>query len=183
MTGIYYREKNNMDEYATHLPMLAACIAQTKGPVLELGMGSYSTALIHAMCKDRVVVSVDHDHKWLSKYAKNLMPGHSCLLVGRDDHRKTTSELAESRDWGVVFIDHIHTDYRQDDVIAFQDKAELIVVHDTTWESAAHDYSRINEVLKYFPYKKEYRQHRPYTSVLSKTNSLPFYSDLLSESE
>jgi hypothetical protein len=162
-----------MDEYATHLPVLATCIANTKGPVLELGSGEYSTPLIHMMCKDRVVVSTDHDHEWLDKHTLNPKLPHSFRLVPRDYHKRETLELAK-QNWGVVFVDHIHADYRASDVMAFREMAEIIVVHDTIWESEELDYCMINGVLDKFEYKWEHRRSRPYTSAFSMTNPLKF---------
>ena len=35
--------------YATRQPLLALAVAQTDGPILELGCGHYSTPLLHAL--------------------------------------------------------------------------------------------------------------------------------------
>ena len=37
-------------KWQSHLPALLACIAVTHGPVLELGVGHFSTPHLHALC-------------------------------------------------------------------------------------------------------------------------------------
>lgn len=163
-----------MDEYATHLPVLAACLAQTKGPVLELGMGSYSTALIHAMCKNRVVVSTDTDPAWIEKFKGQVEHPHSIHLVEHDIHASFSKQLAETRRWGVVFIDHLHNDLRKSDVVQFREHADIVIAHDTDCNDSTRDHCDLNSVVNMYVHKHEYRKLWPYTTALSMTNDLSF---------
>jgi hypothetical protein len=37
-------------KWGSHLPSLAACLASSRGPVIELGVGHFSTPFLHAYC-------------------------------------------------------------------------------------------------------------------------------------
>ena len=56
-----------MNPFATHMPLLLACLRRTSGPVLELGSGWFSTPLIAALATDRLVRTVETiDMKWMN---------------------------------------------------------------------------------------------------------------------
>src|SRR5688572_9286028 len=90
-------------EWGSHLPALLACVAVTDGPVLELGIGHFSTPHLHALCgaMGRQLVSVEQDDEW-----RNLMAGkYDCENHG---FLKGVPEGIDSFGvrWGVSFIDH-----------------------------------------------------------------------------
>ena len=50
-----------MNPFATHMPVLLACLEHTSGPVLELGSGWFSTPIVSAFATDRLVAAGDYD--------------------------------------------------------------------------------------------------------------------------
>ncbi len=89
----------------THYPVLAACLAlQPTGPVLEIGCGDWSTALLHMMCgaQGRQLVTIESDEAWLNKYRYMERPWHHMLYAPDIDIARIIDDTA----WGVAFVDH-----------------------------------------------------------------------------
>ena len=86
--------------FGTHLPVLLQCLIRTyKSPVLELGMGEYSTPFLHLFAKDRWVVSVDHDPDIFDVFSKKYAsPKHKFMLLKDYDFEPIPW-------WGIVLID------------------------------------------------------------------------------
>jgi len=74
-------DNGEIDLWGTHIPVLAACVAKTTGPVLELGCGHYSTRLLHALCgaMGRQLLTVDVNLKWLARFADLRAPLHEIV--------------------------------------------------------------------------------------------------------
>jgi len=52
MEGIRLAEcGDRIVENGTHLPALLACVSRTAGGVIELGVGHFSTPILHAVCE------------------------------------------------------------------------------------------------------------------------------------
>lgn len=51
--------------WGTHQTPLISAVMHTKGPILELGCGDFSTPLLHAICStnQRMLLSTDTDKK------------------------------------------------------------------------------------------------------------------------
>lgn len=145
------RNSFGMNGWATHLPALTRCVAETSGPVLELGMGNYSTPILHEMCKGRELVSCDHELSWTNRFSQYDNGDHQVLFV--EDWDK--SDVFE-KTWDVVLVDHNPPARRAVDILRL--KARYIVVHDAEhFESA----------LSKFKYRHDYNGMQPQTSVVS----------------
>ncbi len=149
-------------DYGTHMTPLITAVAATKGAVLELGCGDYSTPLLHAVCAatKRLLVSVESDVQWLSLFLYLERPWHQIIHLqnGNDWY-----SIGQDKNWSVVFVDQIDVAARAQNVRAFKDKAEIVVVHDSEnggWFGNAFDS---------YKYRYDYTVYMPHTTLLSNT--------------
>lgn len=148
-----------MDAYATHLPILCAAVSLTKGAVLEMGTGWYSTPVLHALCGDsRRLVSVDTDAVWAERFAHLRTPSHQIITPASYD--ECHDLLLES--WDVAFIDHAPALRRIVDIERVT-HARYVVIHDAE-ECRDYGYSRI---IPLFKYALVATRQTPWTAVLS----------------
>ena len=135
--------------YSSHLPVLVECMNRTKGDVLELGPGVFSTPILHWLCetKRRNLLTIETDPKWFrfcSKYYRTAY--HKFLHVKHWDDAKE----AISKPWDVVLIDHSPSARRVTEIATLADKAKYIVIHDTEdWKDYEYHYSTIYPLFKY----------------------------------
>lgn len=148
-----------MDPYATHLRALVAVVCGTRGPVLELGAGDYSTPVLHGLCAGlgRKLVTVDADPECLGRYRHLETLNHKLLSAG-DWTLPTCDQL-----WSVVFVDHAPVERRGKEIERFRWQAEYLVIHDAD-DPETHGSVRL---LASFPHVALYDEHRPHTAVAS----------------
>lgn len=107
--------------YGSHLPSLLRCVLATRGPVLEIGCGEWSTPVLNAVCRAmrRDFVSVEVNEGW--RHWMEQVTGVAILAEnkGREGVR-----------WSVVLVDNDPAQARINTALAFKDTAEFIVVHD-----------------------------------------------------
>ena len=149
-----------MDPWGTHFPILAACVARTKGPVLELGCGWYSTFMLHLLCSPgkRRLVSLEARREWLEKFKDLRTDSHELHRV--EDMDRFT--LIDEVDWDVALVDHSPGTRRVREIERLKKRARHIVVHDT--EDPSYGYEKI---LPRFKYRYDYKRLTPWTSVVS----------------
>ena len=132
-----------LDPFSTHIPVLAAVVAATKGPVLECGAGFYSTPLLHALCRNRRLVTVETDPHWPKEFK----------VFGDLKHEFTDSlENIPVEMWDVVFVDGKSWER----VPVFQklrQSARFFVVHDS--ENVA--LYKMEPELTQFKYRLDFR--------------------------
>ena len=124
MTGL----DNTYDPLAwgSHLPALLACLADTVGPVLEIGVGHFSTPVLHAFCvqADRNLVSVEKDINWFDLFSKK----YTSKTHKFDPDTKVASCY---RNWAVVLIDDSPGgENRSNHFSCFIQRSAFVVVHD-----------------------------------------------------
>lgn len=121
--------------WGSHLVPLMACVTATRGPVLEVGVGHWSTPLLHRYCMagGRVLVSIDEDAEWVKQF-RNLSIGHHTVNSAKYD--TALPKLAENQ-WSVVFLDHSPGHRRAADALMFLNAAVYVVVHDFAEDVAA----------------------------------------------
>jgi len=167
--------QHRMAGYASHLPVLIACVLRTQHesvhPVLELGCGAYSTPVLHAMCCEsgRQLFSYETDAGWLEAFKYYCHPPHSFKLV-----EDWAAVPVESRRWGVVLVDHAPSQRRRVEVERLRGHARLIVCHDTE-----HRLYRFEDVFGQFKYRVEDRRQSPWTSVVSDDDDLGWLKETL----
>jgi|SRR3990172_2974089 len=150
--------------WSSHLPVLVKVMENSTGDVLELGMGLFSTPLLHWMCNDqgRRLVSYENDEKYFDLDLTYRSRLHEVKLVrGWDD-----ADI-ENQHWGVVFVDHAPARRRKIELKRIADKADIIICHDT--DDSTNRFYRWHWVFPKFKYQYRYEKASPNTTVLSNT--------------
>ncbi len=150
-------EAGLMDPYGTHQRMLAAAIVQSSGPVVECGVGHYSTPLLHGLCAGgRELWSFDTNPTWVQHFRPLASPKHH--IVGIHSWDDIPNEK-----WGVAFID-CEISQRAALTARMLERADLVVLHDT--EDPQYRY---NDALAGVAWQVTDKSRTPWTTVASKT--------------
>ncbi len=158
-----------MNPYATHMSVLISCLRRTSGPVLELGGGWYSTAVLNAFAHNgRIVRTIESDVQWFHKLSTIALHGpspvksHQMVFAPNYDVAPIDDQY-----WSVVLIDHEPPGRRGADLARLKGRSELIIAHDTE-----HDAYNYNTVLGTFKYEFTQKCQWPWTTVVSDTMPL-----------
>jgi predicted O-methyltransferase YrrM len=158
----------------SHIPVLAATLATARpGPVVELGVGTWSSMLLAEMCRatGRKLLCLDQDPHWLATFGD--LPAERRLIRPYPslDWYLDMEVAAAEGPYAVAFIDHSPAAARLPAVVRLRAQAEYIVIHDT--DNASGDLDDLLEYLRSFPYRYRYRLMRPHTTVVSDTRAYP----------
>lgn len=154
-------------ETSTHMPFLIEYVQKTKGTVIELGSGLFSTPLLHWLCFNRKLITYENYLHYYD-FAKKFQSENHKINFVKD---WSTEDFPEH--YSVVLIDHSinsrkHT--RGDDAIRFKDIADYIILHDAGEKSnPKYGYEK---VYPHFKYRKDWTGCRPHTTVLSNLHPL-----------
>lgn len=153
--------------WCSHLPLLIKTMSVSTGPVLEMGMGPFSTPILHWLCfdQDRPLVSYDNSPEYFAENQKFATPNHQINLVSNWDEADI-----EHTHWGLVFIDHAPPERRHIDVARVANNADYIVIHDS--QRHLDQYFHYKKIYGLFKYKYVYRKVKPHTTVLSNFKDL-----------
>jgi hypothetical protein len=146
--------------YSSHLPVLMEAVRRTTGAIVELGVGRFSTPVLHWMCslEQRQLVSYDTSSVFLSEVEDFREPWHDVRLI-------TSWDWAElEQPWGLAFVDHAPGFRRKEDIRRLANWAEVIVVHDTCGRTDAS--YRFGEVWPLFKWQYQHPV-RPRTTAVS----------------
>lgn len=161
--------REHYDPYGSHLPALVTCVMATTGPVLELGMGYFSTPILHEICKaqGRRLVSTESDAGFAPVFADFAADFHALKVY---PHELPDSLFSEP--WSVVLIDHSFERRRAADGARFKD-AEFIVAHDYSYPLNGVDGETIGDmfmalVAPLYPWHKICSKFMPSTLVLGR---------------
>jgi hypothetical protein len=157
--------------WGSHIPVLVKLFSVTKGDVLELGMGIYSSPLLFWMCVDkgRKLVSYENSEKYFSIVGKNNNKLHEAHLITDWDC------IDIEKNWDIVFIDTNPMDSRANLAKKVANIANFVVLHDT--QSRDEIYYHYEEVYPLFTHRYDYTKFMPYTTVLSNFYNLEFLND------
>ncbi len=152
-------------EYGSHLPALMKVINMTDGPVLELGMGMFSTPYLHFACYPaRRLVSYENDievYNSLNNFKSNY---HEIHFV------RDWDKIDLSKRWSVVLVDHNPVSRRKEEIKRIEKNEDYIVVHDTNPRlDGKYKYS---EIYPLFIFRKDFNREKPYTAILSNFKDL-----------
>ena len=164
----------SLHAFGTHQPLLLGACLSTRGTIVELGSGFYSTPIVHAVstAQRRSAYTIDTSRmyvNYMSRYATkhhHVMLADEELMLGGDgkfvdvknwgkrryvDRQNDTFErnFGKMDDISVVFVDHDPAFLRQPAIEWFSDRADYIIAHDT--EAAQHygyDFSIFKSVLR-----------------------------------
>lgn len=161
---------SNDQGHLSHYPILAAALARTTGPVLELGMGWGSSPMLHAMCRlmKRTLASYETNREWYELFAWMDEPRHWVSWV---------PDIARAQfpilDYDVAFIDFAPGEPRRDVALGLAERARFILLHDAEQDPphGGGNY-QYETIIPQFKYHEFYRVVRPHTLILS--NYEPF---------
>lgn len=158
-------------ETSTHFPMLIKTVQATKGTVVEVGSGVFSTPLLHWLCFDtgRPLITAERYEHYLEFAKKFETKNHKIV--------REVDELPDEH-FSVVFIDHSPKKPRTrgDDALLFKDKADYIVLHDGG--ENAHKKYGYHKIYPYFKYRHDWTGDKVNTTVLSNFKDLKWLSSL-----
>lgn len=144
----------------THLPHLYDALTRTPGPVLELGMGQYSSPALHAVAEQtgRLVFSLENDREYIQQWLSMRGQYHKIALVSNWD-------IFPPKFWGVVLVDQSPGGARAASIRQLAYQAEVIVAHDSEpEEDACYGYAAVRGL---FAYAQDRRDSKPHTLLLS----------------
>lgn len=153
-------------KYQSHLPALLACIAVTDGPVLELGVGHFSTPHLHALCGalGRNLISIERDDEWREGFAGKF----------RSDRHAVVKEwvlLGHDAKWAVAFIDDSPGgESRARAFKALIEGSHFVVMHDA--QKDAENFQAVEPMLAGLNWHL-CTSIFPHTLVASKTRTIP----------
>lgn len=134
----------------------------TDGPILEMGGGVYSTALLHWACypHKRELVTYDNSPKWYHVELRHYITDfHQVHLIEDWD------TVPIERPWDIAFIDHAPAERRKIDVARLANYANYVVIHDS--EGRRNRQYGYTDIYPLFKYQFHFREIRPHTSILS----------------
>lgn len=146
--------------WGSHLPLLMKIMPMTSGSVLELGIGFFSTPVLHWLCyeKKRELISYDDDIHYIRLFRQFNSDYHKILMV--EDWDKIPIEMP----WDVALVDH-QDKRRKFEVKRLANYAKYVIVHDT---NPGGDYwFKFSEVFPLYKYRYDYTSVRNHVSVLS----------------
>lgn len=146
--------------WSTHNTILIKTVTLSKGKVLEIGAGPFSTPLLHWICKERglKLVTLESNPDYY-KFARQFQSG-----LHRIRQVENLDDFPINEHWGVVFIDHDFKNRKRGlDAVKFKDNADFIVLHDTEEEQ---NY-RYDITWPHFKYRYDWKECSPWTSVVS----------------
>lgn len=149
----------------SHVPILAAAVMRAAGPVLECGMGWWSTPMLHLMCKGvKRLVSYETDLTWMKTFEHLRSEEH--LIRHVEDWKAETA--IDSVPWAVAFVDNAPGESRVEIVKRLRAYACFIVVHDTCADlpgsGGNYGWKQLDGLFKY---QVIYKEMRPWTTVYS----------------
>lgn len=159
--------------HGSHLPVLMKTMeVSNSGPVLEIGMGFYSTSYLHWKCymQGRELDSYEDNGPFIDKFKRLKTDSHRIHLINSYD------ELSTDGHWSVVFIDHGPNTRRITEIERFADKADYMIIHDT--EARRKDVYSYHKVLPLFKYRYDFKGTYPETSVVSNFKNLEEFKNL-----
>lgn len=119
--------------WGSHVAALMACVAQTVDAVLEIGVGHFSTPLLHSVCAEehRTLISVESDETWFNLFA---------TIFNSNGHQFVRSiDAVPDLPWSVVFVDDSPGGAnRAKHFQRFLQKAMYVVVHDYHHDNEEH---------------------------------------------
>ena len=134
--------------YGTHLPALIKAMERTKGDVLELGTGVFSTPYLHYKCMldNRKLVSYENYKEWYQFFIDYGYPNENHEVIFVENY----SDAKIEKEWDLVLIDQTPDSSRAEEIKRLANYAKFIVIHDSNskYENIYH-YDTIYPLFKY----------------------------------
>jgi len=147
--------------WGSHMPVLVKIMEISSGPVLELGMGAFSTPLLHMLCfnKGRKLHSYEGDQRYFDMHGNFRSDFHQIDFA--EDWDKINIEDTQ---WGVAFVDH-EANRRSPEVKRLVSNAKYVIIHDS--DPDCDKYYNFSSIYPLFQYRFDYTKAKPHTTVLS----------------
>ena len=147
-----------MDPYSTHLEALVMTAMYTKGGILELGCGDYSTPLLQAICRAQkrryLCQSSNKFGEWAQKYEGVE------LIEDWETWRPPAGP------WGMVFMDSDEKTWlRVKRIPLLAEVTDTVVLHDA---DACAQRAGWPAAVEAFPQVYMFTRHAPHTAVMRK---------------
>lgn len=152
--------------YSSHIPVLAKLLPMSRGPVLEMGTGYFSTPLLHWMClaEKKLLTSYETNSNFYNAFTQFNTEHHKVIFVSNYD------DAPIEKPWGLAFIDHAPALRRVVDIKRLANCAEYVIIHDS--DGKEDKKYRYKEIYPLFNYSYTFAVARPYTTVLSNFHNL-----------
>ena len=143
---------------ATHLPVLLAAVAQTKGPVLELGSGFYSTPVLHSVLvpAKRTLLTIEcnevdvQDGIDFFEMFKHLEGEYHKVRYEKNWTNLYVISYLRMFLWDVVLVDTAPAESRVDLIKNLKGNAKFIICHDAEeWHDHEYHYSDVIPLFKH----------------------------------
>ena len=155
------RIKRYNPAWGSHIPVLIKIFEISEGPVLEIGVGVFSTPILHSIClnKNRHLTSYESDEYYCSMQSSFANDLHQINLVKNWDDIKI-----EDTQWGMAFIDHV-TERRSTEAKRLANIAKFVIIHDS--DPGCDKYYKYSDIYPLFKYRLDYTKTSPNTTILS----------------
>jgi hypothetical protein len=154
--------------YGTHLAPLIQAVNKTKGDILELGIGIFSTPYLHyqALLSKRHLTSIDNNEGWVNKFKTSEVSGHRYQNKYHDLIYVSSYDDAKiEKPWDVALVDHSPSGRRITDIKRLSQYAKYIIIHDSA-ERKEREY-QYGEIYPLFKYKTDWNKDANPATVLS----------------
>ncbi|HUV84328.1 MAG TPA: hypothetical protein VMV86_01385 [Methanosarcinales archaeon] len=158
--------------FGSHLPVLMKVMQLSKGPVLELGSGLYSTVYLHWACfnNKRKLTTIESNRNYYKSVKKLRCDWHEIVRVKKWEEAQSHYK----KDWSVVLLDQ-GPGIERGISAKYLTHADYVVLHDSELPQG-YGYEDIYPLYKYrFDYINP-EKNTPFTTVLSNKYDL---TDLL----
>lgn len=154
--------------YCSHFPVLIKVLSATNGTVLEVGMGPFSSPVMHWLCfdKERLLISLESNEEYVHLNRRFVSQNHEIHLV------KDWNDFDFNRKWDVAFVDN-EREMRAPVIKKIAGNTNYVVIHD----SEEHVYYHLDEIFPLFKYRYNYTKVVPNTSVLSNKKDLSWLKE------
>jgi hypothetical protein len=153
--------------WGTHQSILKRLVEITNGPVVEMGMGDWSTPMLHELCSKggRRLLSLESDPQWADKFKHLKGPLHEIIVI-RDWRIAPIMGVK----WDVAFVDNWPGKTRMQNILRLSPRARYIITHDTEPDvQSDYDYD-----FSQFKYRIDFKRLVPWTTIVSMTAAIPF---------
>lgn len=133
-----------MDIVGSHQRCLVAAALRTEGLMVELGVGWYSTPILHeiAHAQKRKMITYDNNRDWILQFKGLKSEYHDLVTLG------WWGDMPLANHYGMVFVDQGQPIEREYSIRRMVDVVDVFVMHDTE-ESFAYGYNRTLPMFKY----------------------------------
>lgn len=124
-------------KWGSHLPALVGALVASCGPVLEVGIGHFSTPFLHSWsaAAKRELISLEADAEWGGPFHRKYLSDLHTFDLRAYEHSvpaviEARKDFGVGFSFGVAFLDHSPGVRRVEDFKLLAPHAAYLVVHD-----------------------------------------------------